>query len=204
MLRTTLSILVVCWVGAEACAVQTVLTFDDLPPGTILSGGTYAGRTWEDGNAGLLGFPGKWVVPSLYRYPHSQPNNVTNGNGATLMGVSFPNAVDLQGAYVAVQGNGVASWAQSLRVHGYFAGLPTTDTPLFTQISTTPNWFDMTALTHVDRIVFEASVAFDNQAAYGLDDLTFTYVPEPAGISLVLLAMGGVLLRRKAGRRGPG
>jgi hypothetical protein len=55
----------------------------------------------------------------------------------------------------------------------------------------------MTALTHVDRILFEASVAFENQAAYGLDDLTFTYIPEPAGVSLGVLALSGVLLRRR-------
>jgi hypothetical protein len=65
------------------------------------------------------------------------------------------------------------------------------------QITTTPTWFDMTALTHVDRILFEASVAFENQAAYGLDDLTFTYIPEPAGMSLGLLALSGMLLRRR-------
>jgi hypothetical protein len=56
----------------------------------------------------------------------------------------------------------------------------------------------MTALTHVDRIVFEASVAFENQAYYGIDDLTFTYIPEPAGVSL--LALGGLLLWRRRSR----
>jgi hypothetical protein len=198
MMRISLWILVVAWIGAKACAAPTVLTFDDLSPGTILSGGMYADLIWEDGNAGLLGFPGKWVVPpSANSHPFSQPHNLINGNGSTLMGVSFPSPVDLQGAYIAVQGNGIASWAQSLRVHGYLGGLPTADTPLFTEITTTPTWFDMTALVHVDRILFEASVAFENQAVYGLDDLTFTYVPEPAGISLGLLALGGVMLRRR-------
>jgi hypothetical protein len=198
MLRSTSAILVVSWISAEACAAPTVLTFDDLTSGTILSGGTYAGLTWEDGNPGLLGFPGKWVVPPIANsYPFSQPHNLINGNGSTLMGVSFPAPIDLQGAFVAVQGNDSVSWAQSLVVHGYIGGLPTTTTPLFTQITTTPAWFDMTALTHVDRIVFEASVSFQNMAGYGLDDLTFTYVPEPAGISLGLLALGGMLLRRR-------
>jgi hypothetical protein len=188
---------IVMCMGTGALAAPTVLNFDDLSSGVILSGGIYAGLTWEDGNAGLVGFPGKWAVPTpATSHPFSQPHNLINGNGATLMSVSFANPVDLQGAYVAVQGSDSVSWAQSLRVHGYFGGLPTTDTPLFTQITTIPTWFDMTALTHVDRIVFEASVAFENQAYYGIDDLTFTYIPEPAGISLGLLALGGVLLRR--------
>jgi hypothetical protein len=197
MLRTTLSIMVVSWISAEACAAPTVLNFDDLTSGTILSGGTYAGLTWEDGSPGLLGFPGKWVVPSVYSYPSSHPNNVTNGNGSTLMGITFPSFVDMQGAYVSLQGNNGPAWAQSLRVHGYVGGQATSDTILFTTISTNPTWFDMTTLAHVNRIVFEASSSSQTQAAYGLDDLTFTYIPEPAEMSLGLLALGGGLLRRR-------
>jgi hypothetical protein len=50
----------------------------------------------------------------------------------------------------------------------------------------------------VNRIVFEAQPPSAVEAYYALDDLTFTYVPEPASLSL--LALGGLLLRRRRSR----
>jgi hypothetical protein len=64
--------------------------------------------------------------------------------------------------------------ASGLRVHGYSSGQPTVTTDWFTNIGTTPVWFDMTALTNVDRIVFESVSPSSGVAGYGLDDLTFT------------------------------
>jgi hypothetical protein len=73
-------------------------------------------------------------------------------------------------------------------------------TDWLTPVTSTPQWLDLTVLGNVDRVVVEAEhVSFSSQAAYGMDDLTFTYVPEPAGMSLGVLAMGGGLLRRRRG-----
>jgi hypothetical protein len=180
-------------------SLAIVLNFDDLEFDTVLSGGTYGGLTWEQGNPGDLGYPGVWAVPPSFghSYPHSSSKNIFNGNGSTLIGISFPSPVNASGVYVAVQGNGQSAWALGLHVHGYLDNQFVGDATPLTSITTTPSWLDMSALMNVDRIVFEAQPPSAVEAYYGLDDLTFTYVPEPAGISLGLMALGGMLLRRR-------
>jgi hypothetical protein len=84
-----------------------------------------------------------------------------------------------------------------MRVHGYSSGFEVARTNWFTNITTTPVWFDMGALTHVDRIVFESVPVYENTGYYGLDDLTFTYVPEPTALALTGVALAGTLLRRR-------
>jgi hypothetical protein len=103
--------------------------------------------------------------------------------------------------YVAVQGNASDSWAGGLQVHGFSNGVEVALSSPFAPITTTPAWFDLSSLPPVDRIVIYALGAPPPEpvGVYGLDDLTFTYVPEPAGISLGLLALGGLLLRRRGG-----
>jgi uncharacterized protein (TIGR03382 family) len=202
--RRTVSLLVLApyLVTMSAARVQiadaVVLNFDDLTHDMKLTGTSYSGLTWEEGSIGVGGVTGYWeALTGSFNYPHSVPTNVVNAGGSTLIGIQFPSAVDMMGSYVAVQGNGNIGWTTGLRVHGYNAGQEVAATDWFTTISTTPAWFDMTALTNVDRIVFESVPVYENTGYYGLDDLTFTYVPEPAGISLGLLALGGLLQRRR-------
>ena len=185
-----------------AFAAPTVLTFDDLPYPYILTGSAYAGLTWEFGNnAADAGVAGRWVTsdPTANGHAHSPPINVVNGGGSTLAGITFPTPVDMGGGYIAVQGNGSYNWATSARIHGYFGGQEVGTTDWFTTITTTPAWFDMSALTNVDRIVFEAVSSTPGVAFYGLDDLTFTYVPEPAGLAALGFAAAALLARRRTG-----
>jgi hypothetical protein len=177
-------------------AHAVVLDFDDLPQNHQVTSTAYGGLVWETGNPGVGGANGYWSTTD-FGYPHSPPRNVVNAGGSTLLGIRFPSASDVTGAYVAVQGNVSIAWTSGLRVHGYNSGQEVATTDWFTTISTTPAWFDMTALTNVDQIVFESVPVYENTGYYGLDDLTFTYVPEPAGISLGLLALGGLFLRRE-------
>jgi hypothetical protein len=174
-----------------------VLGFDDLAYGQIVTGSSYGELSWEQGNLGFSNQVGLWVTPDLSgpSYPHSGPHNLVNGGGSTLIGIGFPKPADIAGAFIAVQGNGASAWAHRLRVHGFAEGLEVGVTDWFEPITTTPTWFDMSALRNVDRILFETPPILENQAYYGLDDLTFTYVPEPASLSL--LALGGLLLRRR-------
>jgi len=188
-----------CAAATTVSAAVTVLNFDDLPSGHYLTGTDYAGLTWELGNAGDSGFLGKWATPGILgSYPHSAPNDIINSFGSTLMGISFPSAVDMSGSYIATQGAD-AGLPQRARVYGYLAGQEVSITNWFTNISTTPAWFDMSGLTDVDRIVFEATHVALNQSYYGIDDLTFTYIPEPTGLAALGFAAAALLARK--GRR---
>jgi hypothetical protein len=122
------------------------------------------------------------------------PRLVINAQGSTLMGIAFPSLVDMQGAFFAVQGNGKERWATAVRAHGFQAGLELDVTPWLSSLTTTPKWIDMTSLPLVDRIVIESAPGMENAGYYGLDDLTFTYIPEPASLSL--LALGALVLCR--------
>jgi hypothetical protein len=173
-------------------ASGVVLNFDDLPESHSLLGTNYAGLIWEAGDVGVDGKIGYWATPSVFSgYPHSPPRNIINAADSTQIGITFPSPVDLRGAYIGKQGN--YGEAQGVYVNGYADGNFVAGTALLTNLSTTPVWLDMSALTGVDRIVFIA-IPSGNGAIYGVDDLTFTYVPEPASLSL--LALGGLLLRR--------
>jgi MYXO-CTERM domain-containing protein len=183
--------------GSADVADAIVVNFDGLSHDTVLTGTQYAGLGWEMGNVGVGGVNGYWLALISRNYPHSAPGNLINAGGCTSIGITFPSAANLSGAYVAVQGDGALIWTTGLRAHGYNSGQEVAVTNWFTTISTTPEWFDMSALTNVDRIVFESVPVYENTGYYGLDDLTFTYVPEPAGISLGLLSLGGLLLRRR-------
>ena len=105
----------------------------------------------------------------------------------------------MSGAYFAVQGNPSSVWATAVRVHGYLGGAELGITPWLTTISTTPAWMDLTKLTGVNRIVIESSPGSEGVGAYGMDDLTFTYVPEPT--SLAAVVAGGMLLSRRRGMK---
>ena len=118
---------------------------------------------------------GNWVVPSREAsyFPHSGIHNVVNNWGDTMMGISFPNLVDVDGAWFSGQGGGKGVWASSIRVIGYRDGVHTYTTDWFENIDDIPSWFDI-SLEDVNRIVIEASPVFNGAAWYAMDDLTYT------------------------------
>jgi hypothetical protein len=197
-----LATIIVMVAGTATLAEPTVLNFDDLPYPYILTGSGYAGLTWELGNnAADPGVAGRWVTsdPAANGHAHSPPINVVNGGGSTLAGITFPTPVAMGGGYVAVQGNGSNLWATSVCVHGYLAGQEVATTNWLTSITTTPAWLDMSVLTNVDRIVFESSGTTPGVAGFGLDDLTFTPIPEPASLAALGFVGAGLLRRRRRG-----
>jgi len=144
--------------GASTVNIKaTVVDFDDLIGPMNLTGSGYAGLTWELGNIGRGGiYPGEWIIDyvGFSDWPYSPPNNVVNGFGATLMGISFPTEVNVSGAYFTGQG-AEAGWTTGIRVHGYQGGVMVATTPWFNDIDAHPDWFAIN-LSGVDRIVIES------------------------------------------------
>jgi hypothetical protein len=186
-------VLIVAGFACGSVVRAVVVNFDDLPDIYDLTNSGYAGLDWPRGNVGLDGLAGAWFVIS--DRPSSPPRRATNAQGSTLMPIGFGSPINMVGAFVAPQGN--IAPATMLRVHGFHGVDEFAATPWFNLTSAVPAWLDMSGLLNVDRIVIEAVPVSENAAGYGIDDLTFTYVPEPAGISLGLLALGGMLLRRR-------
>ena len=184
--------------ASVANAEIVVVDFDDLSYDTNLSGTTYAGLTWEWGSEVYdeYGEPhsGRWDVPpdDVPTYPYSEPYCVINAWGASLMGIGFPETVDVLGAYFAGVTSSGYWWTTGVRVHGYLGETEVAATDWFNDIDMTPSWFAMN-LNNVDRIVIESVPVVSGSGFYGMDDLTYT--PEPGTISL--LALGGLALLRK-------
>jgi len=120
------------------------------------------------------GQQGGWVVPSRRDtfYPSSGEHNVINQWGDTLMGIGFPEVVDVHGAFFAGQAeSGV--WTTGIRVHGYRNGQVVQQTEWFRNIGKKPKWFAMN-LRGVDRIVIESEPVLNGGGWYGMDDLTYS------------------------------
>jgi hypothetical protein len=175
-------------------ASAVVVSFDDLTVDQDLTNSSFAGLIWEVGTAGYYGQNGFWYASSRTDHPNSLPYSAINAGGCTQIGISFPMIVSVQGAYVAAQGDQIA-WTTGVTVHGYRSGQPVSSTSMFTNIGVTPAWFEMN-LVDVDRIVFDSVPVFHGGGAFGMDDLTFRYIPEPAALPLLGL-LGVCFLRRR-------
>ncbi|RMF76911.1 MAG: hypothetical protein D6744_11955 [Planctomycetota bacterium] len=131
------------------------------------------------GEEGVIDAPkeGVWSVPSpgAAEYPCSGTRYITNKHGATRMGISFPEPVDVLGACLSGQGS-PAVWAQCLRVHGFLDGQRVATTPWIFDLSGESTFYEFDLLG-VDRIEFEALPVLGNAAFYGVDNLTYA----PAG-----------------------
>ncbi len=117
---------------------------------------------------------GAWFVPGrrTTARTHSGQHNLVNKYGDTRMGITFPDLVDLKGAYFSGQEN-QAIWAKGIRIHGYRSGVEVVKTTWFTEITADPTWFAM-KFEAVDRIVIEAKPAMNGAGFYAIDDLTFS------------------------------
>jgi hypothetical protein len=130
---------------------------------------------------------GVWMVPSrgATRFPHSGQHNVVNKWGDTRMGIGFPRAVDVQGAYFAGQA-AQGAWTPAVRVLGYRDGRFVQETDWFTEIGAAPRWMAMD-LHDVDRIEIVSLPVLNGGGWYGMDDLTYTTVADD-GTPLTVVA----------------
>lgn len=124
---------------------------------------------------GRNGAQGVWVVPSprATTNPRSGLHNVVNKWGDTRMGIGFPRAVTVEGAYFNGQA-GRGAWTKGIRVIGFRDGVEVAATEWFRAIGEQPQWFAMN-LRDVDRMVIEAIPVIGGAGWYAMDDLT--YVP---------------------------
>lgn len=193
--RTTIITLLCLLVRTSDAAIS--IDFDDRSGVTDLTSTGYGGVIWQQGPIGEGGIPGYWAsVFNQGNYPHSGLGSVANAGGVGLS-IGFTNPVNMSGAYAAGFGLNSAVWTTGLRAHGFNAGQETAATPWFNNISNIPAWFDMSALSNVDRVDFELVPVFQGKGIFGLDDLTFTYIPEPASLAMLSLAGAGLLFRRR-------
>jgi hypothetical protein len=193
----TIFLAVILAIGILTSDVKAVVVdFDDLTGPMSLTREGYAGLTWEYGILDRGGLnPGEWCInyEGDSTEPYSEPYNVVNCGGATLMGIGFPTTVDILGAYFAGQGIHAGILA-GIRVHGYKDGELAETTPWFTELDSHPDWFAIN-LSTVDRIVIESIPVEDDLGYYNLDNLTYVPVPEPNIIAMFLL--GNLLANRK-------
>ena len=120
------------------------------------------------------GRQGIWRVPGIRRNyrPHSGKHYLFNKWGDTRMGIAFPEAVDVEGAFVAGHGPMGGAFAKSLQVIGYRAGVEVQRTRVHSEVGLEHTWFAMD-LKAVDRIEIVAGAAYGGAGWYALDDLAF-------------------------------
>lgn len=124
---------------------------------------------------------GEWAIPAprAAERPHSGTRYVVNKHGAREMGIAFPAAAYVQGAFFVGQG-GDGARATCLRVLGYLDGELTAWTDWTTDLGVEPLWVEMN-FAQVDRIVVEVSPVIGGAAWFGMDDLTYL-LPGPDGV----------------------
>jgi len=118
---------------------------------------------------------GEWAVPGrrIEGHPHSGEHFVVNAWGDIRMGIGFPEAVEVHGAYFAAHEN-EAITTSGIQVIGYLDDIEVGRTDWFRHLGNEPRWFDMD-LCGVDRIILLAEAKVNGSAWYEMDDLTYSF-----------------------------
>jgi len=123
--------------------------------------------------------PGEWLVPPLAAMgaAHSGAKHVTNRWGDVRMGIAFPHALRVDGAWIGGMSD-PAVWSPAIRALGFREGQLIATTGWFRDLTLEPRWFPI-HFAGVDRIVIEAEPIIGGAAWYALDDLTLTGLTAP-------------------------
>lgn len=178
--------------AAPMHARATVLTFDELDTGGAFASlaakhGQYGGFTWSSsfllGDDSYLGYDNA---------AHSGHNFVNNRNARTL-NVSRASAFDFAGAwFVAPNLVGGATLASTIRIDAFGADGQLLGSTGDVAIGSDYR-FVQAGFANVHRLSITRDAGW-----YAMDDFTLaTPVPEPAGLLMVGLGAGALLLRRR-------
>jgi hypothetical protein len=199
--KTVILVAMICILAfSPAIAANIVLNFEDLPaqfPGHLSA--DYAGLRWDSYYDQPGGFFPYWLWGSEssnpgYSEPHSGNNYLINAFGFSGLGFALPNpdTSTLSGAWFT-QTN--TTWTTDyLRFDGYDSMGNLIEQSEWLTLSPTPRYleanFEPVSFIRVERSGYTSGTYFT------MDDLTYnTPVPEPA--TLLLFALGGLILRRK-------
>ncbi|MHC4943626.1 MAG: hypothetical protein ACYTG7_11470 [Planctomycetota bacterium] len=129
---------------------------------------------------------GVWQVPNRRAtyHPHSGEHYVTNKWGDTRMSIGFPGLVNVEGAYIAGQGE-KSVWTSGLKVIGFRGDEMVDETEWFQELALEPKWMAMN-LEQVDRIEFVARPVLLGGGWYAMDDLTYAPAEEETQVTKVV------------------
>ncbi len=202
--RACMVVGLVLFIGANLSAV--IVTFDDLPrPNTGGSGGgnpvpaDYGDIYWE-----WDGLSGPHYMSELDRPDYGQPVSGTqymyNFSGDTMtepIAFSFHDVdARLTGAYLNRAAQDQPNPIEHVRFVGYNAASEVIATSAWLALTDIPTWLAAGAAfqqSAIARITIDRDMT--GYGKFGVDNLTYDIIPEPA--TLLLLTLGSAVLTRK-------
>jgi hypothetical protein len=187
------ALLIVLSVAGLAADGQTTITFDDLTTNTGIDsiGGIpngYQGLDWYN-----------LYVAASDAYPDSYyPSAIVSGDYAAIDGYGTTPSTITGGPFLLDSAYLTSVWdgSDTVDIQGYLAGNLVFDTTVAPGASATPTDFTSIDTTPIDTLNFTITGDPINDN-FAVDNLTVTFVPEPASLAPLVIACAALLLARR-------